>query len=104
MTLSLTGIGEVLQRRGNLTGALQQYRKSLAIREWLAAADPSNMVANRRLSINWDLIGVVLTAQANLPGAMNAYRARSENSPSRRRSVPPPMSRDNIEYPCVGRR
>jgi hypothetical protein len=42
LSLSYNRIGDVLVAQGNLTGALQAYRDSLAIRERLAKIEPSN--------------------------------------------------------------
>ena len=64
----------VLVAQGNLPGALEAYRKGLAIMEPLAARDPGNTQWQRDLSISHNKLGDVLVAQGNLPGALEAYR------------------------------
>ena len=54
---------------------LTAYRASLAIRERLAAADPSNAGWQRDLSVSQGNIGDVLRAQGRLDDALTAYRA-----------------------------
>jgi tetratricopeptide (TPR) repeat protein len=43
-------VGRVLRDQGDLSGALAAYRESLAVRQRLAAADPSNAGWQRDLS------------------------------------------------------
>jgi tetratricopeptide (TPR) repeat protein len=64
----------VLAAQGKLDEALKAYRDSLAIRERLAAADPSNTEWQRDLSVSYDKIGNVLVAQGKLDEALKAYR------------------------------
>jgi tetratricopeptide (TPR) repeat protein len=66
--------GDVLREKGNLDGALDAYRESLAIRKRLAQADPSNATWQRDLSISHNNVGNVLRDQGNLDGALDAYR------------------------------
>ena len=51
------------------------YRAGLAIRERLAAADPSNAGWQRDLSVSQEKLGDVLSAQGRLDDALSAYRA-----------------------------
>jgi tetratricopeptide (TPR) repeat protein len=67
--------GIVLAAQGNLPGALESYRASLAIAERLAKADPGNAGWQRDLSVSHERIGSVLRDQGNLPGALESYRA-----------------------------
>jgi hypothetical protein len=64
----------VLVAQGDGPGALAAYRKSLAIREVLAARDTANAQWQRDLSISHNKIGDVLVAQGDGPGALAAYR------------------------------
>ena len=73
--MSHNRIGDVLRDQGNLPGALESYRASLAIAERLAKADPGNADWQRDLSVSHNGIGDVLRAQGNLPGALESYRA-----------------------------
>jgi tetratricopeptide (TPR) repeat protein len=61
--------------RGDLAGAVPAYRASLAVRERLARADPSNAQSQRDLSVSQNKIGNALSAQGDLAGAEQAYRA-----------------------------
>jgi tetratricopeptide (TPR) repeat protein len=61
--------------RGDLAGAEQAYRASLAVAEQLAKADPNNTQWQRDLSVSQNNIGRVLRAQGELAGAEQAYRA-----------------------------
>ena len=60
--------------RGNLEAALKAYQDGLAIREKLAAQDPSNTEWQRDLSVSFDRIGDVQSAQGNLEAALQAYQ------------------------------
>ena len=42
LATSLDGLGGVLQEKGDTTGALENRRKGLAIRQELAKLDPNN--------------------------------------------------------------
>lgn len=55
--------GEAFATLGDLAGALKAYRESLAVRQRLAAADPSNAGWQRDLSYSFTLIGQVLMRQ-----------------------------------------
>jgi len=75
-------VGIVLEAQGDLAGALQEYRASLAIVERLASSDPSNTGWQRDLSLSYNTVryvleaqGDVLEAQGDLTGAMQEYRA-----------------------------
>ena len=59
--------------RGNLEAALKAYQDSLAIREKLAAQDPSNTEWQRDLSVSFNKIGDVQRARGNLDAALEAY-------------------------------
>jgi tetratricopeptide (TPR) repeat protein len=71
----LNEIGDVLVAQGDLSGALESYRASLAIIERLAEADPNNAGWRRDLSVSHNNIGDVLVAQGDLSGALESYRA-----------------------------
>ena len=53
-------IANVLRDQGDLTGALEAYRASLAIRQRLAAQDPANAGWQRDLSISQEKVANVL--------------------------------------------
>ena len=61
----LQQIGDVQSARGNLEAALQAYQDGLAIREKLAAQDPSNTGWQRDLSVSFERIGDVQSARGN---------------------------------------
>jgi hypothetical protein len=60
-------------KQGDLTGAGESFRKSLAIVENLAAADPSSAQLQRDLSVTYDKIGYVQEAQDDLTGARKSF-------------------------------
>jgi len=68
-------LGNVLRDQGDLTGALEAYRASLAIAQRLAAQDPANADWQRNLSVSQDGVGNVLRDQGDLTGGLEAYRA-----------------------------
>lgn len=49
--MSYGSIGDVLLAQGDLPGAQKAYRESLAIRERVAGADPSNTEWQQDLSV-----------------------------------------------------
>jgi eukaryotic-like serine/threonine-protein kinase len=59
---------------GDPHGALDSYRKALAIRLQLAAAEPEDATLRRELSGGYNQIGSALTALNNLTGALDNYR------------------------------
>src|ERR1019366_4209980 len=66
--------GGVLVAKGDLDGALQAYRDSLAIAQTLTETDKTNTEWQRNLSVNDERIGDVLKAKGDLDGALKAYR------------------------------
>ena len=68
-------MGEALRDQGDLAGALNSYRDSLAIREKLAKQDPSNADWQSHLSVSYERIGDVQRDQGDLAGALQSYRA-----------------------------
>jgi hypothetical protein len=58
--------------QGNLTGALQSYQDSLAIRERLAKSDPSNADWQGDLSASYEGIGDVQIALGNFAHALRS--------------------------------
>ena len=67
--------GFAAEAYGDLPEALTAYRAGLAIRERLAAADPSNAGWQRDLSVSQEKLGDVFSAQGRLDEALAAYRA-----------------------------
>ena len=74
LSVSHSKLGDVLVAQGDLPGALEAYRKGLAIMETLAARDPGNTEWQRDLSVSHNKLGDVLVAQGDLAGALEAYR------------------------------
>jgi tetratricopeptide (TPR) repeat protein len=66
--------GDTYLSLGDLEQALKAYRNGLAIRERLAAADRTNTLWRRDLSVSYGKIGEVLLAQGKLDEALRAYR------------------------------
>ena len=59
---------------GGIDEALQAYRDGLAVAGHLAAADRSNTLWQRDLSLSYEKVGDVLMAQGKLEEALEAYR------------------------------
>jgi tetratricopeptide (TPR) repeat protein len=72
-SVALSELGDVLTAQGDLTGAGKAYVEDLAILRPLAAADPTQAVAQRDLSVALAKTGDVLRAQGDLTGASKAY-------------------------------
>src|SRR5262245_59105240 len=70
----LDELGETYQTLGDLDAALRACRDSLAIRERLAAVDPSNPLWEAALSQSHTRIGEVLIRQGQLEDALKSYR------------------------------
>lgn len=60
--------------RGDTAGALENYRKALAIRESLAAARPADSDARRELAESCDKIADISELMGDLNGALDYYR------------------------------
>ena len=72
--MSYIKVGDVLVAQGKLDEALKAYRDDLAIAERLAAADRTNALWQRDVSVAQNRIGDVLVAQGKLDEAFKAYR------------------------------
>lgn len=59
---------------GDLTGAIESYRKALAIRETLVAANPTDTQARRDLASNHQKIGVLLNSAGKESDALEHHR------------------------------
>ncbi len=59
---------------GDTVGALESYRKALAIRQALAAAEPASLETKRELSGSYDRIGDMLQLTHHLAEALAHYR------------------------------
>ncbi|TAZ43485.1 toll/interleukin-1 receptor domain-containing protein, partial [Rhizobium ruizarguesonis] len=66
--------GDIKKAQGSLAGALESYRKSLAIREKLVALDPNNADWQGNLSSIYTALGDVQTAQGSLKDALDSYQ------------------------------
>jgi hypothetical protein len=64
LSVSRDKLGEVAQAAGDLTTATEHYQAALAIRERLAAADPTNSQWQRDLSVSREKLSAVARAEA----------------------------------------
>ncbi|MEM7023771.1 MAG: tetratricopeptide repeat protein [Pseudomonadota bacterium] len=71
-------LGDVLVAQGDLPAALECYRSSMAGRERLRAADPSNAERQRDVSVSLVKIGDVLLHQGQIAEAVVSHRAALE--------------------------
>ena len=69
----LNEIGDVLVAQGDLSGALESYRASLAIAERLVETDPNNAGWRRDLSVSYERIGDLEDARGDIVAAIAAY-------------------------------
>ena len=69
-----TELGDWRQQRGDGKGALENYRRSLAIAETLAAAHPERPDWQRDVSVSWNKIADVLKDGGDGKGALENYR------------------------------
>jgi non-specific serine/threonine protein kinase/serine/threonine-protein kinase len=63
------------QSTGNVSGALESYRKALTLRKSLAEADPGNSLAQRKLAYTYGRIGGMLGQMNDFAGALENDRA-----------------------------
>jgi tetratricopeptide (TPR) repeat protein len=73
--VSLDQQGDIRKAQGNLPGALESFRASVAIKEKLAQKEPENVGWQRDLTIGENKVGDALLAKGDLPGALGSYRA-----------------------------
>lgn len=59
---------------GNFTGALESHRKSLALRQTLASAQPKDAVQQLELAESYDRVGEILAQSGDLTAALNSFR------------------------------
>ena len=74
LATSLDGLGTVLQDKGDTTGALENRRGGLAIREELARLDPNNAHYRRQLAFSHHNVGLSLVEAGDLASALANYR------------------------------
>ncbi len=82
--------GALMQQNiGNTSGALESYRKALAIRKSLVEADPGNRASRLNLAVTYGGLGLLLGQQNDFAGALEAdhhataiYEALAAESPS----------------------
>ena len=67
-------LGELVQQRGDLTGARTREDAALGIAKAQTASFPSDLEWQRDLSLSYGRVGDVLVAQGNLPEALKSYR------------------------------
>ncbi len=72
---ALMNQGEILRARGDLAGALKNFREAATIRQLLADGAPGNHIRQNSLAAAEDSIGNILRAQGDLPGALTSYQS-----------------------------
>jgi PQQ-dependent catabolism-associated CXXCW motif protein len=70
-----TNIGDALDGKSDLAGALSAYRDTLAIYKDEASRNPNNVELQKAIATSTDKLGDALRAQPDLNGALAAYRA-----------------------------
>ena len=68
-------LGQALQQRGSLAGALAEYQACKRILEGLTALDPANTDWQRELSVSHTYVGSVYQAQGQRTEALAEYQA-----------------------------
>src|SRR5262249_59173536 len=66
-------VGDALAEQDNFSVALKPYRDSLAIKQRLAKADPTNLRAQSDLSHSYNRVAKALMAQGNLTDALKFF-------------------------------
>ena len=79
------------QSTGNVSGALESYRKALAIRKSLAEADPGNPLAQRKLAYTYGRVGGMM-------GQMNDFAGALENDQQAVAILDPLVARDPSDF------
>jgi tetratricopeptide (TPR) repeat protein len=74
LSVSHDRIGDLLERKGDREGALESFRKSLAIAKALVARDPGNAQWQWDLAASHDRIGDALIADGKVKDALASYR------------------------------
>jgi tetratricopeptide (TPR) repeat protein len=74
LSVSYDRIGELLDKKGDRDGALESFRKGLAIARALMLRDPDNVQWQWDLSASYDRIGDVLIGDGKLKEALASYR------------------------------
>jgi non-specific serine/threonine protein kinase/serine/threonine-protein kinase len=78
LSFDMSDIGWRLERAGDLSGALQSYRRVVAVRQALATADPNNSWVRSRLIYIRRNVANLLTKMGRLREARTEYRSASE--------------------------
>jgi hypothetical protein len=78
VSMSLTGVGDVLRRKGNTAGALAAIEESIKILRGLIDLDPDNTKWRRDVSVNLAMVGDMLSDQGDSAGALAAYEESLE--------------------------
>ena len=74
-SVALVNYGDIRKDRGDLSGALQSYGDSLAIRERLVQQNSKNIEWQRDLAVGIAKVGDVLNDQGDSSGALEKYNA-----------------------------
>lgn len=73
-SISLARLGEVLEKTGDLNGAMASFRQALVLSHAISAADPSNLQARRDVSFILEDMGEVLRKLGKKAEAQDAFR------------------------------
>jgi len=95
LSVSLNNVADILQARGDLSGAIENYEESLTIRRELAR-ELGTSGSRRDVSVSLDNVADILKARGDLSGALENYEesltirrelARELGTPESRRDV-----------------
>src|SRR5262249_21819767 len=75
---ALTCLGDIKQKRGDLSGALKSFLDGFAITDLLAKSDPGNAGWQYALGISNGRIGGVQIAQGDLGAALKSYKTNRD--------------------------
>ncbi len=103
LAVSYDNVGNILTAKGNLSGAMEMYKKNLAILEKLDA-ELSTQQTQKDLSVCYSRIGNILHWQGNLIGALKMYQKSLAICEKFCLEFDTPQSqRDlSVSYGCVG--
>jgi serine/threonine protein kinase len=74
ISISQVRLGELLEKTGDLTGALAAFDQALTLRGQISTEDPTNLKTHRELSFIYENLGDVRKKLGNINEANDAYR------------------------------